>query len=114
MLGDPTYIELGVRDADMARAFYSSLFNWKPSGKSGSGQVHTSSLDIGIHDGDEASQFEVFFTVDDLDVSLAKVVELGGKSMSEVRDNSDFGRWVECADNQGVRFGLREPRSEES
>jgi predicted enzyme related to lactoylglutathione lyase len=108
MIGDPSYIELGVRDGDVARKFYGSLFGWTASGERGSGQVHTSTLDIGIHDGDEASHFEVFFTVDDLDASLAKVVELGGRPMSDVNDNSGFGRWVECIDNQDVRFGLRE------
>jgi uncharacterized protein len=73
--------------------------------------VRTSSLEIGIHDGDEAAHFEVFFTIEDLDASLAKVLELGGQAMSGVHDNSAFGRWVECADDQGVRFGLREPAS---
>jgi predicted enzyme related to lactoylglutathione lyase len=70
--------------------------------------VETSTLTIGIHDGDKASHFEVFFAVDDLDAALAKVVELGGKVTSDVHDNPDFGRWAECADDQGVRFGLRE------
>jgi hypothetical protein len=46
--------------------------------------VRTSSLEIGIHDGDEASHFEVFFTIEDLDASLAKLLELGGHAMSEV------------------------------
>jgi uncharacterized protein len=73
--------------------------------------VRTSSLDIGIHDDDEASHFEVFFAVDELELSLAKVLELGGKAVSEVHDNPGFGRWVECSDDQGVRFGLREPTS---
>ena len=108
MVGDPAYIELGVRDADLARSFYGSLFGWTASGDTGPGQVRTSSLDIGIHDGDEAAHFEVFFTIEDLDASLAKILELGGQTMSEVHDNPQFGRWVECADNQGVRFGLRE------
>ncbi len=108
MPGEPTYIELGVPDADAARAFYGSLLGWTPSGERGPGQVSTSSLDIGIHDGDRASHFEVFFSVADLGASLARLVELGGQAMSDVHDNPAFGRWVECADDQGVRFGLRE------
>ena len=52
----------------------------------------------------------MFFAVEDLDASLAKLVELGGQAVSEVRDNPEWGRWVECADDQGVRFGLREFR----
>lgn len=108
MSGEPTYIELGVRDADAARQFYGALLGWTPSGQSGSGQVSTTSLDIGIHDGDGSSLFEVFFAVDDLDASLARLADLGGRRLSEVNDSPGFGRWVECADNQDVRFGLRE------
>jgi predicted enzyme related to lactoylglutathione lyase len=109
MTGEPTYIELGVRDPDAARAFYGAVLGWAPSGASGAGQVDTASLDIGIHGGDDAAHFEVFFAVDDLDSALAKVVDSGGEVVSEVHDSPGFGRWAECADDQGVRFGLREP-----
>ena len=27
----------------------------------------------------------------------------------EVQENPGFGRWVHCVDDQGVRFGLRQP-----
>ena len=111
MQGDPTYIELGVRNADAARAFYGRLFGWTASGKTGPGQVHTSTLDIGLHDGDDATHFEVFFAVDDLDESLTTVSSLGGKVIGDVHDNPDFGRWAECVDDQGVRFGLRQSPS---
>ncbi len=59
MTGEPSYIELGVRDPDAAIAFYGQLFGWQVTGP---GQVDTS---------------------------------------------PGFGRWIECADDQGVRFGLR-------
>lgn len=108
MTGEPTYIELGVRDADAARTFYGALLGWKPQGTSGPGQVATPTLNIGIHDGDPSAVFEVFFAVTDLDASIERVLELGGNIQSDVNDNPDFGRWVECADDQGVRFGLRQ------
>src|SRR5690349_19598047 len=91
MQGDPTYIELGVRDAGAARSFYGELFGWTASGETGAGQVHTSNLDIGLHDGDDAAHFEVFFAVDDLDESLATVSRIGGKALGEVHDNPNFG-----------------------
>ncbi|HEU0240135.1 MAG TPA: hypothetical protein VFR11_12795 [Micromonosporaceae bacterium] len=109
MTGEPSYIELGVRDADVARAFYGPLLGWRASGDQGPGQVDSSTLSIGIHDGDESAIFEVFFSVDDLDGSLVQVAQLGGRVMSEVNDSPGFGRWAECADDQGVRFGLRQP-----
>lgn len=105
MTGEPTYIELGVRDAEAAKSFFRQLFGWEPAGP---GQVDTATLSIGIHGGDDAGHFEVFFAVDDLDKSMAKVRELGGEPVSEINDAPGFGRWVECADDQGVRFGLRQ------
>lgn len=109
MTGQPSYIELGVENADKARAFYGALLGWRPSGAAGPGQVETSTLGIGIHEHDPASHFEVFFAVADLEESLAAVRRLGGQVTSELHDSPGFGRWAECADDQGVRFGLRQP-----
>jgi hypothetical protein len=107
--GDPTYIELGVPDVPAARQFYGSLFDWEITEMPGGGSAKTGTLDIGIHGGDKNAHFEVFFAVADLDQSMSKVVELGGETVSDVHDNEGFGRWVECRDDQGVLFGLREP-----
>ena len=75
MSGQPSYIELGVPDPQRAIAFYQALLGWEPeSMPAGGGQVSTSSLDIGIHGGDEARHFEVFFAVRDLEAALAKLV----------------------------------------
>jgi uncharacterized protein len=108
MAGQPSYIELGVRNADAARAFYGALFGWTVTGASGPGQVATTTLNIGIHDGDDAALFEVFFAVGDLDTALEQVTALGGHVTGEIHNSTGFGRWAECADDQGVRFGLRE------
>jgi len=106
--GSPSYVELCVPDADAARRFYGKLLGWRPAGTSGPGAVETGSLGIGIHDRDDSAIFEVFLAVDELDAALARLDELGGRRVSEINDGGDFGRWVECADDQGVRFGLRE------
>jgi predicted enzyme related to lactoylglutathione lyase len=108
--GEPTYIELGVPDVAAARKFYRGLLGWKVSGRSGSGSVDTATLSIGIHDEDDERHFQVFFAVTDLDKARAKITKLGGATIGEVHDESDFGRWIECMDDQGVRFGLREMR----
>ena len=110
MTGEPSYIELGVPDADAARAFYGTLLGWQPHTPSGPTAVTTDTLGIGIHDGDDEKHFEVFFAVVDLDASLATVKELGGRTVSDITASEGFGRWIECADDQGVRFGLREVR----
>jgi predicted enzyme related to lactoylglutathione lyase len=108
--GAPSYIELCVEDADKARAFYGGLLGWRVTGEGGPGQASTGGLDVGIHDRDPSSLLEVFFTVDDLDSAVARLEELGGETVSDVHgENAAFGRWVECRDDQGVRFGLRQP-----
>jgi len=108
--GAPSYIELCVEDADKARAFYGALLGWSTDGAAGPGQASTGGLDVGIHDRDPSSLLEVFFTVTDLDAAVARLAELGGRTVSEVHaDNAGFGRWVECQDDQEVRFGLRQP-----
>jgi hypothetical protein len=109
MAGEPSYIELGVPDPNAARAFYGALLGWQPSSASGPGQIDTPTLDIGLHGGDDAAHFEVFFAVDDLEAALARVAELGGQVFGAINDSPGFGRWAECADDQGVRFGLRQP-----
>jgi len=105
MAADPSYVELGVPDIDAAHAFYGALFGWVPEGP---GQVQTGTLPVGMHGGDPNAHFEVFFTVEDLGASLSRVVELGGSAVGEVHDEGAFGRWSECQDDQGVRFGLRQ------
>jgi uncharacterized protein len=110
MPGEPSYVELGVPDVDAARRFYGSLLGWAPSLVGTGREVETRTLPIGIHGGDPEAHFEMFFTVDDLDASAAQVIELGGSVLGNAHDSGDFGRWVECRDDQGVRFGLRQPR----
>lgn len=107
MTGEPSYLELGVRDVEAALAFYDPLLGWTCD-TPGMTQVNTPTLDIGIHGGDPSALFEVFFAVDDLDASLAQVTTLGGNVRGEITTSPGFGRWAECADDQGVRFGLRQ------
>jgi predicted enzyme related to lactoylglutathione lyase len=110
--GVPLYIELCVEDADQARSFYGALLGWSVEEDSGPGQASTGGLGVGIHDRDPSSLLEIFFAVHDLDAAIARLTELGGQTVSEVRaENPSFGSWVECRDDQGVRFGLRQPPS---
>lgn len=106
MTGSASYIELGVEDLAAARRFYGELLGWQ-TGERG-GEVATDTLSIGVHGEDPSRHFEVFFVVDDLDASLAVVRNLGGSPHGEVTDAGPVGRYVECSDDQGVRFALRE------
>lgn len=108
MTGEPSYLELGVPDADRALAFFGELLGWAVPAPATLRQIDTPTLSIGVHDGDPSALFEVFFAVDDLDVRLEQVRRLGGSVLGEVNDSPGFGRWAECVDDQGTRFGLRE------
>jgi uncharacterized protein len=108
MSGEPSYLELGVPDVAAARAFYGALLGWEPQAMGGGASVATPTLGIGIHGGDDERHFEVFFAVPDLDAAMGQVVSLGGALIGDVHDSEGFGRWVECRDDQGVRFGLRQ------
>lgn len=108
MTGQPTYVELGVPDADAARAFYGALLGWQPSGTSGPGNVQTPTLPVGIHSDDPGAEMLIFFAVDDLRAALGQLAELGGAQDGDVRSDSGFGRFAVCSDNQGVRFALHE------
>jgi uncharacterized protein len=110
MPGEPSYVELGIPDVEAAQRFYGSLFGWVLSDAGAGGQVETQTLPIGIHGDDPEAHFELFFTVDDLDEAAVRVIELGGSVLGGVHDSGEFGRWVECRDDQGVRFGLRQSR----
>lgn len=108
MTGEPSYVELGVPDIETAKQFYPALLGWPLTDLGGGASVQTDSLDIGLHGEDDAKHFEVFFAVDSLDEAIARLERLGGATMSDVREAADFGRYVECRDNQGVRFGLHQ------
>ena len=108
MTGEPSYVELGVPDADRARAFYGALLGWQVSGESGPGHVETPTLHIGLHADDPAAELLLFLAVDDLTASLAELDRLGGTRHGDVVNDAGFGLFAVCSDNQGVRFALHQ------
>lgn len=107
MTGEPAYVELGVPDPDRALAFYGAVLGWTAPAD-GPTEIRTPTLNIGIHGGDPAAHFELFFRVPDLDAALTAVRSAGGAVHGEIHDSPGFGRWAECTDDQSVHFGLRE------
>lgn len=108
MTGEPSYLELGVPDVDRAIAFYGAVLGWAVDPAAGMNEIRTPTLNVGIHGGDPAAHFEVLFRVPDLDAALTAVGAGGGEVLGKVNESPGFGRWAECRDDQGVRFGLRE------
>ena len=113
MNGEPSYFELGVGDADRARAFYGRLFGWEFADERGGATIETPNVPGGLHGDDPGASPLLFFRVDDFDAALAQVRELGGEIADSPEDDPDtvarFGRFVLCKDDQGSPFGLHQP-----
>jgi uncharacterized protein len=116
MAGELSFFELGVEDAERGRAFYEGLFGWRfAPGPSGEGfMIRTPGGPGGIHGGDEGSAPYVFFAVDDIEVAMERVRELGGVvDDADIEGDEDSiarsGRFKLCRDDQGSPFGLHQP-----
>jgi len=103
----PTLVEFPADDPERARRFWSSLLGVsleERTNEEGSGwQAHGLGPDVGVHErgrgpGDTASL--PYFAVDDIDIALDRVKELGG---SIIHPGS---RWAICRDSEGTPFGL--------
>ncbi len=116
MAGEVGFFELGVDDADRARAFYEALFGWRlEPGPSGQGfTIGTPNVPGGLHGGDPGAVPYLFFRVDDIEAAIERVRELGGTvEEADVEGGEDavaqFGRFTMCRDDQGSSFGLHQP-----
>lgn len=109
MKPEVSYIEIGAGDAGKARAFLGQLFGWDfhLMGAGPEGWFQTPSLKAGLHGNDPAPGIFVFFSVPDLDEAIAKVTQLGGEA-GEATEEPGFGRFCNCCDPQGIRFGLHQ------
>ncbi len=113
MPGEVSFFELGVEDAERARAFYGELFGWGFEPFGGGFSITGSNVPGGVHGGDAGASPYLFFAVDDLDAAVARVRELGGTVDEADLDGDEssvarFGRFKLCRDDQGSPFGLHE------
>jgi len=108
--GDVGYVTLEVPDGDRAYRFYGELFGWETSGGYQPGSYHVSSITppSGIHGREGAPEFRLYFRVDDIDATAARVRELGGQVLAV--NQYESGGNAECVDDQGLRFDLFRPR----
>jgi predicted enzyme related to lactoylglutathione lyase len=113
MPAGPTHFELGVDDAERAKVFYSKLFGWTfhPTGEGREGWIETGGVPGGLHENDPNPGVVVYFSVPDLDHALTTAGELGGQPGRPSAEEPGFGRFAECIDDQGTRFGLHQPPS---
>jgi uncharacterized protein len=116
--GVPAWIDTEQPDPDAACAFYGGLFGWTfsdavPPGASGSYLI--ASLDgldaAAIAPGSGGTpDWNTYVAVEDADRTAARVRELGGAVLAGPEDVGPAGRSATCADPQGARFRLWQPR----
>lgn len=112
-----TWNELATTDREKANAFYEGLFGWTRNDQDmGDGVIYTSFMNNGRMNGGmmqmteewggAPSHWMVYFAVEDVDASAAKVKELGGQVHVGPQDIPDTGRFAMVQDPQGAMFSI--------
>jgi predicted enzyme related to lactoylglutathione lyase len=106
--GAVSYIEMGSGDAEKTVGFFSSLFHWPFNPTSaGGGWFDAPGGKIGVHGGDPDGGMTPYFRVADIEAAAEQVRKLGGEA-DVIADEAGFGRFCNCRDPQGMRFGLHQ------
>ena len=119
-VGSVSWADLTVENADEVRDFYSQVVGWQPVGLEMGGysdycmnEPGTDKSVVGIchargPNRDLPAQWLIYITVEDLDKSIARCVELGGEVINGPRDMGKQGRYCVIRDPAGAVAGLFE------
>jgi uncharacterized protein len=87
-MGRPVvHFEIGCRDKEKTKAFFSELFGWSASDMGPATMIDTEAGGVGIQGhmtalGHEPHQYTIFYVdVDDVAAALARAEALGGKTL---------------------------------
>jgi predicted enzyme related to lactoylglutathione lyase len=119
--GAPSWFELFTRDYAAAIAFYTSVFHWETTTVGDSDEFRYSTMKdpaggeelAGIMDASAflpegvPAHWSVYWEVEDVDATEAKVKSLGG-SVEMGAEDTPYGRMATVADPAGARFKLRQ------
>ncbi len=117
--GVPSWIEGRFPDPDAAADFYGGLFDWRfeerlPPSVPGSYRIASvDGHDVGaIGSSDDPAAWGTTIAVDDVDVTAARVVDLGGTATApmDAGPGGAAGRGAECVDPRGATFALWQAR----
>jgi uncharacterized protein len=114
--GTFTWNELAVADVRRAHQFYEAVFAWDVDAASSSDTNLFFTVDgaviCGAHVAEpgEPAGWTVWFSVEDCDVSAAKVAELGG-GVTMAPTEMSFGRAAVVSDPHGAVFGIVQDQS---
>jgi predicted enzyme related to lactoylglutathione lyase len=108
MHGNVSFLELGSVDTESSRAFFQRVFGWSFHPMSqGAGWFQAPTMRIGLHGDDPQPQIYVFLEVPELEAAMALVREAGGEADPPTSEPG-FGKFSNCRDPQGIRFGLHQ------
>jgi uncharacterized protein len=119
--GAPSWFEMHTRDHAGALAFYKKVFGWSTTTVGDTDEFRYTTVDdavggegvAGVMDAtawlppEVGSHWSTYWHVDDADVTVAKVVALGGALVVGPED-TPYGRLVTVTDPQGAVFKLRQ------
>jgi len=109
MAGNIVHFEINAKDATRAKRFYGSLFGWKFKDSDVPGIEYY--LIDGANPGGALNPMQqepgpvIYFDTDDIDASIGKVRELGGKSEDKMAIPTQ-GWFAACVDTEGNKFSL--------
>lgn len=103
--GKVAWFELPAKDTKRAREFYGALFGWHFQSMDDQDYHITFDAAGAIKHVPEEKAPTVYFGTDDIDVSIARVRELGGEAGDKV-EIPGFGHYATCTDTEGVPFSL--------
>ncbi|TMG56125.1 MAG: VOC family protein [Chloroflexi bacterium] len=110
MAGSIVHFEINTKDAARAKSFYTSLFGWKYKDSEIPG-IEYYVID-GVEPGGAINPMQsdqkspvVYFGTDDIDATLRKVKESGGKAGEKLPIPTQ-GYFAACADPDGNAFSL--------
>lgn len=113
--GTPTWVDLGIPDLDRAMDFYAGIFGWEYDARPVESMTYVICKLRGqpvagmMRNPDpEMTHFwwNVYFASDDVDGTVKRVVDGGGRMILPPDDVMDQGRMAVVADPVGAQYGL--------
>jgi predicted enzyme related to lactoylglutathione lyase len=109
MAGEIVHLELPASDTARSREFWGSLFGWQFEAMEGPFEYHMTRLaetqGAAIFPGEGSSAARPYFSVDEIDASVARVRELGGQA-DDAQPIPGMGWFATCTDTEGTPFGF--------
>jgi uncharacterized protein len=110
--GKIVWFELPVHDTQRAQDFYRQLFGWRFEPFEGPSEYHLATEAGGaIMPSTGETGPVVYFGVDDIEASIKRVKELGGRVIGQRRDLPNVGVYVQCVDTERNPFSLWQAQS---